>query len=122
MEATIDHQVASLVNLIDAKYLSTPECYRPVDFALKTHFFTLDIISDLAFGKTFGFLEQDEDVFNYVKITTSLLPALSAMGNIPWLTKALQSRLFRRLLPKATDKFGFGALIGYVCISYHSHR
>ncbi|KAK0649881.1 cytochrome P450 [Cercophora newfieldiana] len=112
MEATIENNIAKLINLIETKYLSTERQYRPMDFALKTQFFTLDVISDLAFGKPFGYIDQDSDVFDYIKITSSLIPALTVLSNIPSLAKVLHSRLFRSSLPKATDKLGFGALIG----------
>ena len=112
MEGTIDRHVARLVGLIDRKYVSTADKYRPVDFALKTQFLTLDVISDLAFGKPFGYLEKDDDVFDYIQITTSLIPALTVLSNIPSLAHILHSRLLRDALPKATDKLGFGALIG----------
>ena len=35
--------------------------YRPMDFVQKTQFFTLDVISALAFGVPFGYLARDED-------------------------------------------------------------
>jgi hypothetical protein len=100
METTIETHIAKLVNLLETKYLSTTESYRPVDFALKTQFFTLDVISDLAFGKPFGYIDQDGDVFDYIKITSSLIPALTVLINIPSLAKVLHSRLFRSSLPK----------------------
>lgn len=114
MEATVDAHVARLVGLLETKYLSTPDAYRPVDLALKTQFFTLDVISDLAFGRPFGYLDTDGDVFDYIRTTTSLIPALTVLSNVPWLARVLHSRVFRSALPKATDKMGFGALIGFV--------
>jgi len=118
MEATIEKYVGKLVALIEAKYLSSETEFRPMDFALKTQFFTLDTIGDLAFGKPFGYLEKDADVFDYIKITTSLIPALTVLSNVPWLARILHSRVFRNALPKATDKLGFGALIGFVLFIY----
>ncbi|RKL19312.1 hypothetical protein BFJ68_g3586 [Fusarium oxysporum] len=54
LERTIDEHIAKLINLLETKYLSTDKDYRPVDFAQKIQFFTLDVISDLAFGQAFG--------------------------------------------------------------------
>jgi hypothetical protein len=100
METTIETHIAKLVKLLETKYLSVAKSYRPVDFALKTQFFTLDVISDLSFGKPFGYIDQDGDVFDYIKITSSLIPALTVLSNIPTLAKVLHSRLFRSSLPK----------------------
>ncbi|KAK1760102.1 cytochrome P450 [Echria macrotheca] len=112
MESTIDTHIAKLVALLESKYLSSAGAYRPVDIALKIQFFTLDVISDLAFGRPFGYLDQDADVFDYIRITTGLIPALTVLSNVPSLARVVHSRVFRSGMPKATDKLGFGALIG----------
>jgi hypothetical protein len=112
METTIEAQIQKLVELIETKYLSTSRQYRPMDFAQKGQYFTLDVISDLAFGQAFGYLDQDDDVFDYIKITSSYIPVMLVLANIPSLARMLQSRLLRGLLPKESDKLGFGAFIG----------
>ena len=112
MEATIDKQIGIFVDLIERKYLSTAKEYRPMDLGMKGQFFTLDVISDLAFGKEFGYLERDEDVFDYIKIIEKYIPVMLIMGNVPWLARLTHTRLFRGLLPKESDKLGFGAFIG----------
>ncbi|KAK3348834.1 cytochrome P450 [Lasiosphaeria hispida] len=123
MEATIETQISKLIHLIETKYLSTTSEYRPMDLAQKVQYFTLDVISDLAFGSAFGYLTQDGDVFDYIKITTSVIPVMLVLANIPSLANLLQSRLFRGLLPKETDALGFGAFIGvtkkFVSARYH---
>ncbi|KAI8402406.1 hypothetical protein FOFC_17720 [Fusarium oxysporum] len=112
LERTIDEHIAKLINLLETKYLSTDKDYRPVDFAQKIQFFTLDVISDLAFGQAFGYMEQDDDVFDFIKITKSYFPVTLVMANIPSLVSLLHSKLFSGALPKESDKLGFGAFIG----------
>lgn len=112
METSIDTQIANLVHLIGIKYLSSSHDYRPMDFAEKASFFTLDVISDLAFGQAFGYIVQDGDVYDYLKITKSFIPIMMVLGDIPFLADLLQSRLLRGLLPSESDKLGFGAFIG----------
>lgn len=112
MERTVNEHIAKLIELIETKYLSSTGAYHPVDFAQKIQYFTLDVISDLAFGQPFGYIEQDDDVFDFIKITRSFFPITLVMANIPVLVALLHSRLFRGLLPKESDKFGFGAFIG----------
>lgn len=84
-----------------------------MDFGQKGQFFTLDVISDLAFGRPFGYLNADDDVYDYIKITDDYFPAMIVMASIPALARLTQTRMFRGLLPKGTDKLGFGAFIGY---------
>jgi cytochrome P450 len=112
LEGTIDEQVAAFIQLIDTKYLSTPEDYRPMDLAQKTQYFTLDVISALAFGHPFGYLKKDVDLYDYIKITESYIPIMMVLANVPWLADLLHSRFFSGLLPKESDKIGFGAFIG----------
>lgn len=118
MEGTVDAQVAKLVDLIENKYLSTSLDLRPMEFGEKSSFFTLDVISDLAFGEAFGYLSKDEDVYDYLKMTESSIPFLMLIANVPILADILQSRFVRRLLPSEADKVGFGAFIG--CVILHT--
>jgi hypothetical protein len=112
MEGSIDAQITKLVRLVEANYLSTPDSYRPMDFAEKASFFTLDVISELAFGEPFGYLDKDGDVYDYLKMTKTFIPIMVTLGNLPSLANLLHSRLFRGLMPSDSDKLGFGAFIG----------
>ncbi|CZR60661.1 related to pisatin demethylase (cytochrome P450) [Phialocephala subalpina] len=85
---------------------------RIMDLGEKGQFFTLDVISDLAFGKPFGYLAQDCDPFDYIKITEQYIPAMLVMANLPWLARLTHTRLFASAFPKESDKLGFGAFIG----------
>ncbi|KAF2022501.1 cytochrome P450, partial [Setomelanomma holmii] len=76
MEGSIDAQIAKLVQLVGTKYLSTTHDYRPMDFGEKASFLTLDVISELAFGQAFGYVENDADVYEYLKITETFIPIM----------------------------------------------
>ena len=112
MEGSIDLLIAKLIHLIETKYISTSQSYRPIDFGEKASFFTLDVISELAFGQEFGYLDQDGDVFDYLKITKTFIPIMMVVANVPSLADLLHSPLLRGLLPSESDKLGFGAFIG----------
>ncbi|KAJ4249734.1 hypothetical protein NW762_012075 [Fusarium torreyae] len=88
LERTIDAHIARLIKLFETNYLSTDQEYHLVDFAQKIQYFTLDVISDLAFGQPFGYIEQDDDVFDFIKITRSFFPVTLVMANIPSLVSA----------------------------------
>jgi hypothetical protein len=112
MEGTIERNIARLIKLIEQKYISTGTEYRPMDLAAKGQYFTLDVISDLAFGEPFGYLDQDDDVYDFIKIVETFLPIMIIVGMFPSLVRLYHSRLLRGLFPKDTDKLGFGAFIG----------
>jgi hypothetical protein len=85
MEHTIEIQVANLVKLVRSKYISSNTEYRPDDLVQKLQYFTLDVISDLAFGKPLGYLQNDADPFDYVEAMDASMPVLASLGNVPWL-------------------------------------
>ena len=82
-----------------------------MDLAQKVQYLTLDVITSLAFGKSFGYTDLDVDVYSYIAITEDSMRVMMILSLFPWLAKLLQSRLFRRLLPSEHDKVGLGAII-----------
>ncbi|GAB1319797.1 hypothetical protein MFIFM68171_10007 [Madurella fahalii] len=64
---SIDAGVSRFVRLIEKKYLSTEIEYRPVDFARKMQYHTIDLVSELAFGEPFGFVGADQDLWGYIR-------------------------------------------------------
>ncbi|KAI9733771.1 MAG: hypothetical protein M1818_007185 [Claussenomyces sp. TS43310] len=112
LEQAIDNNVANLIRLIDAKYISNSTEYKPVDFGRKAQYFTLDVISDIAFGSAFGYLDTDSDVYDYIKTTERTLPAIIMITTLPWLNPLLQSSLLKLILPSPEDQIGMGMLMG----------
>lgn len=108
--------MARFVKLLETKYLSTNSEYKPVDFAPKTQFFTLDVISEIAFGKAFGNLEADKDTAEYIKTTEALFPMLVLLGAFPWMAHVFFSRPFKGMLPTDRDAIGMGKLMGFVIL------
>ncbi|KAF5520379.1 Cytochrome P450 monooxygenase lolP1 [Colletotrichum aenigma] len=111
LESTVDIQIQSLVRLIEEKYVSTAVNFRPVDLCRKIQYLTLDIITSLAFGYHFGYLEQDADVHQYIQTTEESMPVMMTLTVFPQLAKLLQSPLFRRAMPSEHDRVGFGQFI-----------
>ncbi|KAK5989461.1 Cytochrome P450 monooxygenase ABA1 [Cladobotryum mycophilum] len=107
LEETIDHNILEFSRLL-GKYADKN---KPVDFGRKAQYFTLDVISHVAFGEPFGFLETDSDVYKYIETTEKTLPMVMVTTVIPWLLKLLSSPLFKRFLPSAKDALGFGKVM-----------
>ena len=102
------------MKLIDEKYISTSSSFRPIDFARKAQFLTLDVISAIAFGKPIDYLVKDEDLYDYIKTTEETVPNIILVGVIPWLMKVLQSPLMKLFLPSDKDTLGLGRIMGFV--------
>ena len=115
MEADVDKVLLRFLKLVESKYTSdgTAGGYRPVDLARVTSFFTLDVVSKVAFGETFGFLDKDEDPFGYVANLEEFLPAIIVFGVYTELTATMRMKWLRPYLPKSSDKRGLGRVMGY---------
>jgi hypothetical protein len=47
------------VKLIDDKYVTTGAEFKPMDIGRKAQYFTIDVVSTLAFGQSFGDYHAD---------------------------------------------------------------
>lgn len=111
LEVSIDTHIANLVGLLRRKYISNAGDYRPVDFTRLAHFFALDVITDIAFGDTFGDLVDDEDKFDYVESLEKTLFIVSR-GAASGFNRLLQiDWIAKLLLPSTSDSKGMGNII-----------
>jgi hypothetical protein len=100
------------VNLIDEKYVSAGTEFKPIDIGRKAQYFTLDVISSLAFGKSFGDTETDSDNHKYIETVEESGPAIVLVMALPWISKLLRLPVLKGLLPSAEDTIGFGKVMG----------
>lgn len=116
LEAGINSILNTLLEVIGTRY-ATPTADSPVtpllDLYPTSNYFTLDVITRLAFGKEFGYLREEKDHHGFLHSLHKLWPQMSTCADIPWIRNTLFSPLFLKLLgPKPTDDTGFGALMG----------
>lgn len=114
LEKEIDEQIALFISLIHRKYLSKGATLRPMDFGRKAQYFTLDVITKIAYGKEFGYLTKDEDVHEYIKTTEETVPFLAFFTMVPWANSFINKSWVRELVgPSPKDKHGVGKLMGW---------
>ncbi|KAI1082349.1 BcABA1, cytochrome P450 monooxygenase [Whalleya microplaca] len=114
LEAGVNAQMESLMGLIRRKYLMS-QGYRPLEFAQMTSFFTLDVITKLTQGKPMGFLSNDSDMHDFLKIERVHVPYIVATADIPWIRSIMYSPLCLRLISaKPTDSKGLGKFLGII--------
>ena len=113
LESEIDERIHDLISLIERKYVCTEEePGRQMDFGRTAQYFTLDVISALAFDQPFGDLITDEDKYDYIKTVEKGMFGLLLMTELPEVYTFLEeSSLVKLLAPSGNDKFGFGRLI-----------
>ncbi|KAK4464346.1 cytochrome P450 [Cladorrhinum samala] len=111
LEGDIDRRVQEFLDLIGTKYVSTEARSRAVDMAKKIQYFTMDVISAVAFGEPFGMLIEDRDIGGFIRSSEEGLRignAMMALG-LSWLAQS--PGLGKLLGPKPTDQKGFGAMM-----------
>jgi cytochrome P450 len=108
LEPDIDDRIVELISLIRAETAKG----KLVDMARLSQYFTLDVLTRIAFGAPFGYLTRNEDVYHYIKQTTAFLSILELASNFTFINNILSSRLMRPFAPKTTDKSGMGAMLG----------
>lgn len=113
-EQLVDEQIAKFIKLIEQKYLSTRDQLRPLDMSKSMQFLTQDIISSIEFGKPFGYLDADEDIWGVIAIFEALLGAVMIGALFPVLLHITSSPLMKPFMPKPTDKHGVGRLLGVI--------
>ncbi|KAL2060597.1 hypothetical protein VTL71DRAFT_9238 [Oculimacula yallundae] len=105
IEPNIDKHVQTLLALIRTKYISTSTSFKPIDMARRISFFTIDVITDIAFGQPFGDLASDTDKYDYISLTEELMPLMSRVTNIPLLRTMFMTTWGAKILfPSNPDK------------------
>jgi hypothetical protein len=113
LEQCVNDRVQDLHALLRQKYLSTGSDVKPVDIARLLHYFVIDVITDIAFRKPFGFLQADADVHGYISTQEKLIPVFEWLGALPIIPSLVRKPWFAKLvMPKPTDKAGLGYLLG----------
>lgn len=111
IEGSTNTQLAKLKDLIRRHYISTPGNTRKADLVHIIRYFTMDAITALAYGEPFGYLDANEDLFDFNEQVQSLQKLVGALINTPILRTFINSPLAPRFMPKITDKKGMGRLV-----------
>lgn len=85
-----------------------------MDLSKVARFFTLDVLSTIAFGRPFGFMAANQDLWDYDQTTTAFLQVLEWVSNHKSVRWIVHSSFMQRLAgPKVTDKRGMGPMLGF---------
>ena len=114
VELGVDEQVERLIQLIRENYLwnSKNKESKLLDLAPLMSYLTMDIITKVAFGDQFGYLEANADLYQFLQSVRENWPKLAMTVDVPWARAILLSPLFLKFFgPKVTDNTGFGKLM-----------
>ncbi|KAK7613908.1 pisatin demethylase [Phyllosticta paracitricarpa] len=113
LEKSVDDCLVQLVEFLKTHYVSSDKKYVKADLARITTFFTLDVISTVAFGKQFGFMETNADPFGYIEHIQEAFPFMHILMLYPEINNILRIPFIQRLLPDATSKSGMGRAMAF---------
>ncbi|KAK6442792.1 hypothetical protein LTR95_000951 [Oleoguttula sp. CCFEE 5521] len=108
LEIDIEDRIKDLIKLV-----SRSDGKR-MDFAMTARFFTLDVLSTVAFGRKFGFMEANADLWEYDKTSAGFMNVIELTANHPWIHRILASSIMQNLAaPRVTDKSGIGPVLAF---------
>ncbi|KAK4500978.1 hypothetical protein PRZ48_006784 [Zasmidium cellare] len=109
LESDIDARISDLIYLIKNTYNGVS-----MDFANVSRFFTLDVLSTVAFGRPFGFMAANEDLWGYNKLNASFMLILGLQANHTSIYNFFtQPWLLALAAPKPTDNAGIGPALAF---------
>lgn len=109
VEEDIDKCLLDTLRLLETRYRD-----KACDMAELPAWFTLDTLSKIAFGESFGFLAADEDLWGYNEFNRGLFGPLNMILSIPWLRNAVcNTPLLDLISPKPNDGTGAGHVIQF---------
>ncbi|KAK3726122.1 hypothetical protein LTR37_000270 [Vermiconidia calcicola] len=109
LEPDIDARVVDMCELIKRSYNGVS-----MDIASITRFFTLDVLSTVAFGAPFGFLAENRDLWDYNKESGNFILILALVVQHRFFRWIFFRPWFQALMgPKPTDKTGMGPMLAF---------
>ncbi|KAK2022788.1 cytochrome P450 [Colletotrichum zoysiae] len=109
LEKIIDIQIAKFADVIRRKHVTREK----TDFADLSRFFTLDVITRLAYGKEFGWVEASEDLYGYSADIGKAAALVATISDVTWLHPFARWNLINsKFKPSPEAKDGVGKVVG----------
>src|SRR5690606_146665 len=85
-----------------------------MDFGPWSQYFAYDVVSELVFGKPFGFTKTASDVAGLIRSLHIAMPGAGILQRIPQLTLILELPIIeKKMMPNPNDKIGIGAIMAF---------
>ncbi|KAI1365548.1 pisatin demethylase [Xylaria arbuscula] len=120
LESGIDEQVNALI--VNVRHNMSNDPKGVIDVAPLMSYLTMDVITKVAFGQEFGYLQANKDLYGFLKEVRENWPKLAMMVDVPYIRNLFLNPLSLRLFgPSVADTKGMGKLMG-VAREYVSRR
>lgn len=114
MEPIVDEILKILIRHIrEHALLDNDQADQPfIDFTVLANYFTVDVITRIAFGREFGCLETNSDVHGLLAAMDAAMKTYTIPISIPWLRDITTGNTFMKYFgPKMTDESGVGTMM-----------
>ncbi|KAI0018755.1 BcABA1, cytochrome P450 monooxygenase [Xylariomycetidae sp. FL0641] len=115
LEPKVDIILDTLIDMIRRNYATGSATQKQpfLDLAVVPSYFTLDVISYIAFGEELGHCRTNSDRLGIMEEAHRYFPAQCVVVNVPMLRRFILSPTFLKYFgPKTTDKSGIGCTMG----------
>lgn len=110
-ESDIDGVIKTVLQQIEAKYISRGSDVKPLDYSDMMMYMTLDITTLLAMGKEIGFVKADQDLYEYVATMWNNFPVVNFLTSYPPLVSFLSLPFIQRYTaPSVKESTGLGKI------------
>lgn len=100
----IDDTIEFLMQRIDGMVKATGGTRPVVDLGNWLHWFAFDVLGEVAFSRSFGFLEQGKDVDGAIRIIDESQRYNGIVGQVPFMDYFLRRNPLRKLIPWLNTK------------------
>jgi len=106
-EDSVDRGTAGFLKAI-GRYADTGKAF---DVGTQIHFATLDMLGEVAYGTPLGYLKNNKDMGNFLKINKAILPIMHIFSNYSRIFAMLHHWPLNRFMPREGDGVGAGAVM-----------
>ena len=117
IEPLVDERLLDFLNILKPKWASSPENYKAFDIGKRIEYLVIDTISNMIFGKEFGYVASDNDLYQFlatirqgnrfsypISVLYGLTSSLLDLAKVPYIGS------WRNPTPR--DSSGVGVIMG----------
>ncbi|KAK0611729.1 cytochrome P450 [Immersiella caudata] len=108
-EDSVDRGTSSLLRSMN-KFAESGE---PIDMSRQAHFFTLDTLGEVVYSTPMGYLKNNRDMGNFLKINEKILPIMLLLSSYESIFGLMHYWPLKYLMPREGDGVGAGAIMTY---------
>ena len=95
---------------------------KPLNLGMWLHYFSFDVLGEVAFGKRFGFLDSGTDVENVIRTVSEVQRYNAIIGHIPFMDRWLRHNPLWKFVPFVDNRPPLTARVAWNNVVARQHR